>query len=382
MDLIEDIDGSKSLGTMSTDGKSIYYYPPFVESLSVPELEFVLAHESGVHKGLLHHIRLREMGPGIDFATFNQAADYVGNSILMNAGIGKPPKDGWYDDRFTDKNVEQTYHILMKEKQDQQKQPQNSQNQQGLSPDLSSGQGIPQPQPQIGDDPGKCGGVIPAPETQESDIREAKEDAKSEVRKALQTAKKAGHIPEGLRKLIEEILEPKIDWRSLLRQFVEERSQNDYSWTRPNKRFLPQGMYMPQLDSRELGRVVLLIDRSGSISNEQAQALLSEGISILESYPNTTLQVIFFATRASDPIELTEVNQIKQIQQTDVGSGTNYIPPFTKINEKGIDPTIIIVLTDGYCHSFPKYVDAPVIWLINNRDQFQPPFGEVIRMEE
>lgn len=138
---------------------------------------------------------------------------------------------------------------------------------------------------------------------------------------------------------------------------------------------------MPQLDSRELGEVVLLIDRSGSVTDEQGQVLISEGIGLLEEYPNSTLQVIFFATRASDPIEIIDASQIKEIKKTDVGYGTNYVPPFDKVQEKNLNPVVIVVLTDGYCNSFPKYVSSPVIWIINNKDKFQPPFGDTIRME-
>lgn len=366
MDLIEDESGEQCSGTLSTDGKSIWYYPPFIEQHSIGEVEFFLAHESGGHKGLLHHVRLRElmMKETVDLKTFNEAADYVANLILVDAKIGKPPKGLLYDPRFAGLNVEQVYRILMKEKQQQPAPSTPSSGSQTTS-----------------FDPGQCGGVLPAPADQLPDLKEFEADAKADIRKAVQASRKAGNLPNGLRQFVERLLEPKVDWRSLLREYAEEKARNDYSWYRPNKRFLPHNLYMPTLDSRELGEIVVMIDASGSITDNQAQALLSEVTGLAQEYPNTTIHLIFFATSATDPIEITDADDVLKTKnlQLRIGSGTDYKPPFDKI--KNLSPVLTVILTDGYCGSFPKGPpSSSVLWIINNRDRFVPPFGEVIRM--
>ncbi|MCK4653767.1 MAG: hypothetical protein KAU01_04920 [Candidatus Cloacimonetes bacterium] len=43
-------------------------------------------------------------------------------------------------------------------------------------------------------------------------------------------------------------------------------------------------------------------------------------------------------------------------------------------------PSCAIYFTDGYCDSFPDSLDYPVLWILTDKTNFKPPFGEVIRM--
>lgn len=66
--------------------------------------------------------------------------------------------------------------------------------------------------------------------------------------------------PEYIKRILKEILKPKIDWRAALSHFLSSISKNDYSWTLPNVRFLHYGLYMPALRSEEPGNVILIVD--------------------------------------------------------------------------------------------------------------------------
>jgi predicted metal-dependent peptidase len=45
-------------------------------------------------------------------------------------------------------------------------------------------------------------------------------------------------------------------------------------------------------------------------------------------------------------------------------------------------PSCVIYFTDGYCDSFPEPPDYPTLWILTDKANFQPPFGEVIHIEQ
>ena len=65
----------------------------------------------------------------------------------------------------------------------------------------------------------------------------------------------------------EAVRHPPVDWRDVLRAFVAAAACNDYSWSRPNRRFVWQGLYLPGLHSEDIGEVVIAIDTSGSVGD-------------------------------------------------------------------------------------------------------------------
>jgi predicted metal-dependent peptidase len=104
------------------------------------------------------------------------------------------------------------------------------------------------------------------------------------VAQAAQQARSMGDVPEGLKRLVEDVLYPKIDWRVLLRHFIEQAARNDYSWLPPSRRYLSQGIYLPSLHSKELGRIVIAIDTSGSIDTAALTQFSAEVSAVLEEY--------------------------------------------------------------------------------------------------
>ena len=65
--------------------------------------------------------------------------------------------------------------------------------------------------------------------------------------------------------MIGELLQPKINWKELIHEFISDNSKNDYTWKRPNPRYSYQGMYLPYFDDQNTLEVVVAIDTSGSV---------------------------------------------------------------------------------------------------------------------
>ena len=82
------VEASGQTQTMATDGKSIFFNPAWVDTLTVAEVAGVLAHEC-MHVAYGHHLRKGDR----DHSIWNQACDYAINEGLIKAGF-KLPADG------------------------------------------------------------------------------------------------------------------------------------------------------------------------------------------------------------------------------------------------------------------------------------------------
>lgn len=352
LEMIEDKTGTISQ-TMATDGKSIYFYPPFVDDLTLDETKGVSAHEVG-HVILLHPFRRGNR----NHRKWNRACDHAINHILIDSGF-KLPKGYLDNPAYYRLEAEAIYNLLPDEPQDN---------------DPGQGEGTP----------GQGDPVIDYPAKSVGEMKQAELEQKMYNVQAASIAKKAGNLPGSLERLIEELTEPKINWKETLSQFVDARSKNDFTWTTPNRKYLSSGYFLPSLLSPQLGEIVCLIDASGSVSEAQLKDLASEVKGITELYTGTELKVIFFDTQTSEVFSIQDDTDLKGLKIPSMGGGTDYRPPFQKIEKEGLNPVAVIVLTDGCCHRFPQKCDFPTLWVINSKEvwkSFQPPFGDKIYME-
>jgi predicted metal-dependent peptidase len=76
-------------------------------------------------------------------------------------------------------------------------------------------------------------------------------------------------MPAGLARAVEEILLPSVPWPDVLREFLTRTGHNDYRWNRASRRFGGRRLYLPSLVGDSLGDVVVAVDTSGSIGQEE-----------------------------------------------------------------------------------------------------------------
>ena len=124
---------------------------------------------------------------------------------------------------------------------------------------------------------------LPAPASK-SERDDIEKDMQINIAKAMQVAKQAGKMPGGMEVFLEELLQPKLDWRNMLRQFVITTAKSDFSWQRPNRRHIHDDLYMPSLTGESLGQIVFLIDVSGSTAGKDQLRFFSEANGFLQQY--------------------------------------------------------------------------------------------------
>jgi predicted metal-dependent peptidase len=366
-----------SIATMATDGVSLYFNPEFVDSLSSAELIGTLAHEV-MHPALQHHIRRAGRSP----KRWNMACDYAINPLLVDAGL-MLPKNVLLDDRFRGMSAERIYNLLEAEAGEEKQNSSDDEPRKGgesqSNADSKSGDAGDADSPRAPQTPGGIGQVLDAHEPSEGEDQSVEEQARDwqiAVEQAENVARLAGKMPMGAKRSVEASKAAQVDWRELLRRAWSETIPADYSWTRPNRRHVWTGLYLPGVVSDGVGEICIAVDCSGSINDRQLGLFEAEICSILAGQQPRLVHVLYFDTevqkyqtfQAGQPVKLTPVG----------GGGTDFRPCFSWVAARGIQPQTMVFLTD-LCGTFPEKVPPyPVLWA--STDTRQAPFGQVIPM--
>lgn len=364
----------RSIQTMATDGVSLFYNPDFVATLNAATLAGTLAHEV-MHPALHHHVRRS----GRDPKRWNQACDYAINPLLADAGLSLP--DGvLLDDRFRGMSAEQIYNLLASEseaEQDSDKEDGCDEHGGEESKDAPS-LGGDSKEPSAPVTEGGIGQVLDAPLSDE-DSTTNEEQAREwdvAVSQATTVARQVGKLPAGLNRTLDRATEASVDWREMLRRLWSDTTPADYSWMRPNRRHVWAGVYLPGVIREGVGEIAIAIDCSGSVNARQLGLFDAEVRSILEGQRPERVHVLYFDTEVHK-VETYEAGQPVQLNPVG-GGGTEFGPCFEWLDEHGIQPQILIFLTDLY-GSFPQSAPAyPVLWA--STGSRKAPFGEVIPM--
>ncbi len=363
LELIEAKPDELSMPTAVTNGSWIKYNPEFIETLNDLQVRFILAHECW-HNMALHTFRLGKLE---DHETANIAADYEINGMMrkeiercVNTGHPPPyelPPGAKDDPKYDGMVAEEIYHILMKEKGKNG----NGNGPPGKGGKPGKGKGKPTPRP--GDfEP-------PKDEPQRQKLE------KEWVRQLIQ-AKHMGLLPVGLERFLEEIKAPTIPWQEVLRHFLTLKNRDNYNWRKPNKGYLSQGIWLPSLHSDCMGPVVIMQDTSGSMGTAELERSTAEAQGVLDMARPKKLFLMQIDAAVHSLVEYEPGMKIPL--KCEGGGGSDMAPGFEKIEADGIEPEIVICITD-LCVNFGKEPPYPVIWLTETKDG-KAPFGEVIVM--
>lgn len=329
----------QTIETACCNGISLRYNPTFIDGLDLAETKGIIAHEV-MHPALGHTTRRGSRDP----KKWNKACDYAVNPILQAAGLTLP-KGALVNPAYTG-SAEEIYTLL----------PDDEQNE--------------------GDDPGGCGGVSDSPEGVAPEQEEA--EWKMAVAQAANIAKQVGKLPDYIKRMVDELLEPVVPWRNVLQRFMTERSPDDFSWTRGSRRFLAQGLYLPsRVDTTHMGVVVVTIDVSGSIQQKELDEFGTEITALISDTRPEKTYVIYCDAKIAHIDEFGPDDDL--VFAAHGGGDTDFRPPFVWLEEQGITPKAFVYLTDGYGPFPEKEPEFPVLWCINNKD-VKPPHGEHVVM--
>lgn len=348
--------------TMATDGKCIMYSPKFVEDISADEVLGVLCHEV-LHVTNAHHLRRGKRNPRL----WNIACDYAINPIVVAAGM-KLPAGALISNDFRDMSAEQIYKLLEQEAKDA---------------DDGTGANAPKGTKHIPDgDAWDMGGVrdkvrADGQPMSQSEIEAEESEVLTRASQAAQVAESQGKLPAVLKRLISDILKPTVDWRDQIRRMFASTIPADYTWARGNRRYLSSGMYLPSQLREGVGEVVIGMDSSGSINGPIMDALFAEVKAINEDTSPERIHIVWCDAMVHKVQTFERGEEI--IPEPIGGGGTDFRPVFDWIKKNGIEPQVLIYLTDMY-GTFPAEAPAyPVIWA--KTTSVPAPFGDEVEIK-
>jgi len=366
--------------TAAVDGRYIYYNRDFFKKLDVDEIQFVLCHE-------LLHVAFDHLGRRShrDMKWWNMANDYVINGALIRDKIGKMPTErvpvddtddsgkkttsqrvGLYDQKYVGWTSEAVYDDLEKRKVKKE-----------LTLDVhlelgKDGQGGSNNNKIVGKDAN--GNEIKISEAELKEIREA---MKGKILQAANAA--AGKMPASIQRLIDGLVESKVNWRDLLQQSIQSCIVDDFTWMRPNRKHMYGGVFLPTLDKDETIDIQVAIDMSGSISDAMAKDFLSEVYGIMQLYHDFKIGIVCFDTKTYNYKEFTKDNEEELLSyECKGGGGTDFDAFWNFWKEQQIEPKLAVVFTDGYPYgSWGPENYADTLWVITEgyKTRVKPPFG-------
>lgn len=348
---------TESIPTAGTDSITIWINPKWFAKKTLAERVFIIAHE--VMHGILDHIArgkgYKDRGFGPDLSPWkhgkaNRAMDYIINDMLYVSKVGRMPEDALH---HPDYNYTMIWDEVYCDLDDQPE-------------DEGGGGGHDE---HIYDGPGGTGDG-----TSESGRTCAITTAKN-------AAKAIGKYPAALAKVIGDILEPSQDWKEILRQTMTANAGKDAStWARPNRRRLamPPHIYMPGATGFDTGGVIVGLDVSGSVSEEEKSQFLGELSYILSECKPEWLVLLWVDTEVMHVDEISDVAELADIELWD-GGGTDMPVIFDWIKNDGRIPETCLILTDGYTE-FGEEQAYRVIWGITAED-IKATHGETIHID-
>lgn len=312
--------------TMGTDGRRIYYDPDFVKRCSQAELMGVIAHEIA-HIFLYHLARRQNREP----MRWNIASDFAVNALVLEEFT--LPQGALWAINFKEKTVEEIYNQIIV---------------------------------QVGMN------TIDSHDDWDRWDDSLEQEWRGKVAQAANQARMQGKLPEYLQTIVDGILQPKLDWRTILRDMVTSCVKSNYRLVPPAKKHVWRKIWLPSTTGEELD-IAVAIDTSGSISDDEIKEFLSEVKGICDSYENYTIYLFSCDARIHQRWEIHPFDSLPKIMKG--RGGTSFVEPLHE--GENLPISLFIYLSDGYGDYPDKKPSYPVIWVLTE-DFAEPPWGQKI----
>ena len=372
---------TRAVPTMSVDGYwRCYVSPAFVAAMDVRELAVVWLHEVA-HLLRDHHRRAdalvergeRHKGPGTPaYDPAHPLRDRLRLNLAMDCEINDDLVDGLVDADGRPLELPQgtvTPGLLRLARRDLFEEylrdlPPMALNGRHSWVDCGSGaHGLPAPWELDGS------GAHPVGAHEAAAIR-------IRVREAVDRARGRGSVPRGWKRWAEGLGEPVQDWRVLLAGafrgcLAGSGGAGDYTYRRPGRRTPALGgaVVLPSM-RRPLPHVAVVIDTSGSVSDEELGSALSEVAGICRATGVAGNRVAVYSCDAG----VHTAQQVCRAEEITLvgGGGTDLRRGFARALAAAPRPEVLVVLTDG-ATPWPEQPGCRVIAGI---------FGEPLRYRE
>ncbi len=391
--------------TVATDARHFYYNKSYIDSLSLDQTQFVLAHEA-MHCALSHFARRQHRVK----KRWDVACDFAINPLLINDGL-IPAPNVLYMKEYEDMTAEEIYPLIDENTEDGPMddhlydEGEGGNNGEGSQPPPKQAQQDEQQQPQGGDqhhderpndndDQNEGGGnggnndenqtnqnnttgAAKPPPLNQNEIEQLGVQWQQRLAGAAQQAQQAGKLGGNMARLVDHLLQPQLPWRMLLSRYMNYSARDDYSFTRPSSRRQGDAI-LPSLHSAQV-EVTVILDTSGSIGQKEMHEFLSEVDALKgQMRARVTLQACDEKLADDGPWHYEPWDELKLPASLQGGGGTRFTPAFEWAEQQDKLPDLMLYFTDAE-GEFPENTpNFPVIWLVKGKAKV--PFGTRIQL--
>lgn len=379
--------------TAATNGRDAMYGRAFVDGLTDKELAFLVLHEN-MHKCYRHLTTWRHLYDK-NKSLANQACDYVINIQLLDMDpehtMIQMPTDkktrkpiGLINVRFRGMDTKQVFDILSKEQEENEGNGGGSGGQRPVGGTEQSDDGSES-------SGGQQGGMDNHDwEGAQSMSAEEQKELAREVEGALrQGGIYAGSVGGDMLRSVKTMLEPRVDWREVLRSFIRVslKDRDSPSWRKAHRNYLWQDIILPSIMGKRMKSLVIAMDTSGSIQGEMLELFMGELNKAVKVASPDRVDILYWDTTVAGHETYTKDNLRDIAHKTSPkgGGGTDpdCLPPY--MAKMKLDPDAIIVLTDGYMSSKPEVwacINKPILWCVIGSESFRVPKGQKVNVKE
>ncbi|WP_269519512.1 vWA domain-containing protein [Alteromonas sp. BMJM2] len=363
---------SERTHTSQTNGVYLLVNPNYFMTLR-PTQRIAFLAKAAYRVALQHPIR----GKGKDYYTWKSATEYIVTDLLIKQGFDVP--DTWnYHEDFENKTSEEAYDIVVEKAKQAAKESWEDDDdwfdeETGEILDFSYINSTVDEAEDDFDTPQDDDGI---------EWAEIESETIDTIQRASILAEQAdgwGDVPGEVKIFLDNLLSPKMPWHKILSKHMTDLAKVDYSFERPNRRYLPD-TYLPTQNSESLTEITVAVDVSGSVGPGQIDQFISEIHAIHTQLKPTKTTVLGFNTDITTTTTIEEAADVLNIELKGDG-GTNITPVMEYAVEN--KPKALVVFTDGHFgfdeNEVPR--DVPVYWIIEGNSDFSTKRGKVIHFE-
>ena len=330
--------------TAATNGEWIRFNPDFMDKCDDQQL-FGLALHEALHIVLMHVWRRGDRDPSV----WNYANDAIINSYIRSRKYKLP--EGGVDESWVTADMDSEY-VYKKLKQEQD---------------------------ESGNDKG-AGGFDGEGDMEDALDEATKADLEATILASAEMAKACGDGSGLVDSILKTLGKPKVDWRNELRAMMTSATNDDYTYRRPSRRFIGQGLYLPSLHNDGIGGILVGIDSSASMTQEELGQIATEITQIAGDLSPEFVQVVYCDTDIMGEQRFERGDDIEL--HCKGGGGTRFKPVFDYAKNYHQQLVGIIYFTDMY-GDIGECPDpaVPMIWANTSGHKQDTPFGVVTDVE-
>jgi predicted metal-dependent peptidase len=182
--------------------------------------------------------------------------------------------------------------------------------------------------------------------------------------RAAMAEKAQGKESDIAKELVERIRAAGVDWRDRLQAFIDDRSETRFAWSRPNRRFIGDDIYLPGKAADGIGTLAFIVDTSRSMNSDELAMCAAQIEAARDAIGIRNVVVIQIDTKVKAVDEYELGDPLPTDMEFAGRGGTNMQPAFDEALRH--EPAAVIMLTDAVFSDLTVDPGLPVLFAITH----------------